>query len=1793
MMVIILILNISPIRVLSAGGSTATKKVEIRDFNGDGIQTFRFFVSATGSSSRYKYKTVGWKAKIKPTGKQTYTGRYDFSFSNVDDNTVDIPLEDLFNCANVPQIDREVGGTIEVDAIQVIMVNGKKTYPEYTEDASNIINGITQRYGIQWSASAKKDLPTYYNNSRNYDPVSEEISVNVNLEVISTDEDHTLDVTKGETNATVNIHATVDVIPSGKGEYAQDYNNLKNINIKLGGKEVDITSFPRLGGEADFTFTYDSSQIDDGIVGNIDKIIKDYKCDAKVDYKLQYHGNGTAATEVELTKITSIENEKQPSALIGYKNGSTVTEEGKKIYLRNNNTSVDVPILDMSKYKDAQVNSIKIKHNNNVIKTTPTKNSTITVNCGMGGHVFEIEFIDSRDNKLYTDRVSFFIDDIKNNPDSKEPVAVIEADTQVRAGDWFILDGSKSRDKDGTIEGYSWYAADSEMQLPNNKNVVTWFKAENTGMKGSMLTVTDNDGLTGKDVHSFEVLPPTVKGDISYNGRLKINRKLTLKSAFDAPLKYPVNTFLWFIQSNANYVPDIYLTDMKKENPMFGSTNESIYFLPRQQGALNVQLFGSNGYYADTISKTYDIQPDLPPIVDFDLPEKEFYRNPYDDLKAEIIINNTSHSPDGDYIKNIKVKYIHDANNDGVFDEPVQLGYDGVYTDKTRFKVNKLGKYKLIMYGTEGFDDTILSLLSEDDYLKANTELKTESECIVEVDNKAPMVAIKALKKEPVSIGIAIDKKSNLTNVQSLIDSVLVPKLDEYNIKPDVKLMPYIKNSPINQFRYAIRYKYKDYGDDDYWEDYEGNANYKASFQTSDGLYVVTRDKWSTEYYINDSYLHSLVTDQLADLCKKGFVDRGDNYEHIMTYVDFRRSDEGYYARDLSITGVTESDNFIISVGLYDLCVDLANNRREKKFNYRVYAIYNPRSRRIELISRSYIGGASTLKDWFGDYTKEYNYSRTLGDHICVEYYLKPDGTVGGCRRSYAPYILDVDFDGSNIYHKFWDDFYSTRIIDFKTIPRPYPNDLIINQPKKMSWDEKYNYFTVFQDLQLKHFHEEELATLGKKYNTDFVALGSESGRPVLENIITKNSGNGIYMEDKGDMTKTFENLAHYIKLDSWEPPVPVSYITIDDEVKIILENLDYERDEIKEQKWVFEHVDANYFENGLGIMADSGVERDTPIEKFEKVGKYLISAKVKDEATKESDLLTYNKWSEDTPSDKKYTLYVHRRPVADFDISVYRDGIIIKDKSYDKDHESELTKGITEWKWSYFDNSIGEWIEGKPEQNKLTNGETYSMKLLVKDIEGAWSKPYIKDFKNSSYKPMPPELLDAKLKANNSKYLLSSIPSSEDLKVYDIITKYNKDHYIDMALYKGSTKAVDSIKMNTGTDDVSVKDETYTWKDKIYSIPKTLTDGIYKFIINAIDTNNINNKDSVEFNVTVNTPINLTSSIPSKVRYDQDSVLTATTSKYANEVKVTLFNNTSYAKTVNMTLDKSIGDTKHWTLTYKETRIIPDGDYVAKFVGTTPNGNSEMNNHNFNYTNNTPPTLKILSTDPSFIYEGDNVKANINISDLDLDTLDLTLELLKDGTSIKTENFIIKPNGSKYDLFTTNLIDNIVTGNYEIRVNVDDRNGGVANDSLDFIVNELSITGKVSHVQKWNENRIKYNKSKGGTSDSPRDYNTYFGGERFVLAADTTIINPLSNVRANHVDVRMLSTSYDTNLASSNNHEWSGSLVHEDMKLKLPSKSYTFRFTVNYSNGVIKTDDVTIKVDGNVFDYFRLHREY
>jgi hypothetical protein len=196
---------------------------------------------------------------------------------------------------------------------------------------------------------------------------------------------------------------------------------------------------------------------------------------------------------------------------------------------------------------------------------------------------------------------------------------------------------------------------------------------------------------------------------------------------------------------------------------------------------------------------------------------------------------------------------------------------------------------------------------------------------------------------------------------------------------------------------------------------------------------------------------------------------------------------------------------------------------------------------------------------------------------------------------------------------------------------------------------------------------------------------------------------------------------------------------------------------------------------------------------------------------------------------------------------------------------------------------------------------------------------------------------------------------------------------------------------------------------------------------------------------------------------------------------------------------------------------------------------------------------------------------------------------LYKNGVQVWTKSITVGAlAGGGYSPINQVVRTDAEPGSYRFTVTVTDPMGMSASAETSYFVSTLGITGSVRHTDLWDSHRQKYNMSKSGNIENPRTYSMFFPGERFILSADTSAIDASRpDLYAQNVTCVLLDTSYSDSMSSSNKIRWDGDIWDESM-IRWGSRALTFRFTVTYSNGAVKTYDVPATIADD--EYWRLH---
>jgi lysophospholipase L1-like esterase len=131
---------------------------------------------------------------------------------------------------------------------------------------------------------------------------------------------------------------------------------------------------------------------------------------------------------------------------------------------------------------------------------------------GAGGDTLSFKLtVTDADGFEHADSVSVFINSV-----FVQPIADAGTDQSVEAGNLVKLDGSNSRDPDGTISLVQWQQINgtSQVALTAPNELITAFTAPAVDFDGDeltfKLTITDNDGIPNEDTVNVTIMPPRV-----------------------------------------------------------------------------------------------------------------------------------------------------------------------------------------------------------------------------------------------------------------------------------------------------------------------------------------------------------------------------------------------------------------------------------------------------------------------------------------------------------------------------------------------------------------------------------------------------------------------------------------------------------------------------------------------------------------------------------------------------------------------------------------------------------------------------------------------------------------------------------------------------------------------------------------------------------------------------------------------------------------------------------------------------------------------------------------------------------------------------------------------------------------------------------------------------------------------------------------------------------------------------------------------------------------------------------
>ena len=287
--------------------------------------------------------------------------------------------------------------------------------------------------------------------------------------------------------------------------------------------------------------------------------------------------------------------------------------------------------------------------------------------------------------------------------ENKPPIVTITAPKQVVMGDDCNISGT-GHDPEGETVSMDWSYSENLHDKLEGKGNAVWFSQE--GEEEIDLEGTDPKGAKGTTNTIVNVLPPKPQVRITATGN-KVNRKTIIdmlnstasQTHGKSNTRYPIDysKTVWQITPTDGLT----LNDLKTLTPhtVSGSSMiitgdvRAISLLSKKKGTLAVYclIWNKAGYSGFSRVNVY-IEPDLPPVADFNIPPTSI-RDPKNNNLADIQLTDMSKSPDNDTIAKRVWLYAYDSNNDGDFDNEQWYVYNNAAWEKVSDITGGSGDY--------------------------------------------------------------------------------------------------------------------------------------------------------------------------------------------------------------------------------------------------------------------------------------------------------------------------------------------------------------------------------------------------------------------------------------------------------------------------------------------------------------------------------------------------------------------------------------------------------------------------------------------------------------------------------------------------------------------------------------------------------------------------------------------------------------------------------------------------------------------------------------------------------------------------------------------------------------------------------------------------------------------------------------------------------------------------------------------------------------------------------------------
>ncbi|WP_213585981.1 CARDB domain-containing protein [Paenibacillus sp. J2TS4] len=623
--------------------------------------------------------------------------------------------------------------------------------------------------------------------------------------------------------------------------------------------------------------------------------------------------------------------------------------------------------------------------------------------------------------------------------------------------------------------------------------------------------------------------------------------------------------------------------------------------------------------------------------------------------------------------------------------------------------------------------------------------------------------------------------------------------------------------------------------------------------------------------------------------------------------------------------------------------------------------------------------------------------------------------------------------------------------------------------------------------------------------------------------------------------------------------------------------------------EWKTEHTNTTMFldagDGKSGLSAFHNSVRKTPVPVFDKVGMYRISYREMDDPHPNYRYPSnvFGKYRKYSDFDVK-TLIVHRRPIANFTASVDNNNLVVwNERSYDPDRCYSFgncqpayagNHGIYQKKYYYVTPS-GHTVQGKLQ--RPTEQGVYTLGLAVADEYRAWSDWYEQDIvvkqPVAANRPPSATLTYPNGSKANPTYVPTLTPTikwnqsdPDPGTVFELFDVQIKDEWGRIFLKRTGLVQNTTATSNQWTLDVPLE------QGQKYEVQVRVADGQDYSLWSNVGWMITNRPPAAQMTVpdgTRDKPTMMETLRPT-LQWRQTDPDPGTVFK-AYQLQIT-----DESGTIILDTGQKTQNTSNTSASWKVDRDLPPRQNMQVRVRVHDGHVWSPWSPQAWMMINRPPRAD-FNWSPKPVWEGDAVEVFSLATDPDNDPLSY-------------EWLVVSPDGTRtsYDTprFNAKWME---PGRVEVQLTVSD---GLASDSITktIIVQELTIQSEVHHTPKW----LKNHEDRGhNTTEPPKDF---YSGEVFVVqteSAPAPVKEASASLRAKGKD----GTSID--ITTRLEPEESGIRFHGELYDEqlgsldggLPTGLHSIRFKIIYENGVVKEEDVPIRIIGSVHQFVGVHR--